>query len=153
MTKTVPNPALDKLHHYYQPAPPLWTPQTIGWYVLFVIIALLLFWFAVHVIRAWVRNRYRREALSELTTATPDQFSTLLKRTALAAWPREKIASLSGDAWIDFLNSSAKNDLFHGLLGERIEEIALHQNIVSQEDEHTLRALTAEWIRSHRVQA
>ena len=43
---TAPNTALDKLHDYYQPAPPTWTPQTIGWYVLFGIVALLLLWFA-----------------------------------------------------------------------------------------------------------
>jgi Domain of unknown function (DUF4381) len=153
VTNTAPNTTLDKLHDYYQPAPPAWIPQTIGWYVVFAIAALLLLWFAIHVIRRWLANRYRREALRELAIATPDRFSALLKRTALAAWPREKVASLSGDAWLQFLNDAAATESFQSTPGSRIEELALLGNATSVEDEQALRAIAAEWIRRHRVQA
>ena len=53
---------LDNLHDFYQPQPPSWHPQTIGWYVVFTIAALLLLWLAVHLILRWRENRYRREA-------------------------------------------------------------------------------------------
>ena len=148
-----PNPALDKLHDYYQPAPPAWTPQTIGWYVLFGIVALLLLWVAIHAIRRWLVNRYRREALRELAIVTPDQFSALLKRTALAAWPREKVASLSGDAWLKFLSDAGATESFRSAPGNRIEELALRAGSPSIEDEQILRTTVAEWIRRHRVQA
>jgi Domain of unknown function (DUF4381) len=146
------NPALSKLHDYYQPAPPRWVPQTIGWYVLFTIIALLLLWLLFHAVRQWFANRYRRDALRELATATPDQFSVLLKRTALAAWPREKVASLSGDDWLSFLNAAMKTDAFITTPGNRIEQLALRQDSMSTDDEHALRAITAQWIRRHHVQ-
>jgi hypothetical protein len=144
---------LDKLHDFYQPPPPAWTPQTIGWYVLFAIVGLWVLWMIVHSMRRWLANRYRREALHELTLLSPDQFSILLKRTALAAWPREKVASLSGEAWLTFLSDSANNTLFHHAPGNRIEEIALRPVDLSNEDEQELRKLAAEWIRRHRVQA
>jgi hypothetical protein len=147
------NPALEKLHGFYQPTPPAWTPQTIGWYALFSILVMSLLWVAARMIRSWLGNRYRRQALKELVAASPNQFSALLKRTALAAWPREKIASLSGDAWLKFLNEVAPSDIFQRAPGNRIEEIAFHQGVVSIEDEKALRLLTAEWIRRHRVQA
>jgi hypothetical protein len=143
---------LDKLHDFYQPPPPAWTPQTIGWYVVFAVIALLALWMAIHSLRRWLSNRYRREALRELALLQPEQFSTLLKRTALSAWPRDKVASLSGDAWLKFLNESAKSNSFHQTPGNRIEEIALRSQTLSSEDEQTLRKVTAEWIRRHRVQ-
>ena len=143
---------LDKLHDFYQPPPPAWTPQTIGWYVVFAILALLVIWMTIHSLRRWLANRYRREALRELALLQPEQFSTLLKRTALSAWPREKVASLSGEAWINFLNESAKNNSFHQIPGNRIEEIALRSQTLSSEDEQTLRKITDEWIRRHRVQ-
>jgi hypothetical protein len=148
---TAPNTALDKLHDYYQPAPPAWTPQTIGWYVLFGIVALLLLWFAIHTARRWLANRYRREAARELVLATPDQFSALLKRTALAAWPREKVASLNGDAWLRFLGDAAATDSFQSAPGNQIEELALCGKATPVEDEQALRTIAAEWIRRHRV--
>ena len=70
---------LDKLHDFYQPLPPAWTPQTIGWYVLFAVAGLVVLWLVVHTVRRWFRNRYRREALHELALLPAEQFSTLLK--------------------------------------------------------------------------
>jgi hypothetical protein len=144
---------LDKLHDFYQPPPPTWTPQTLGWCIVFAIAGLILLWIIVHGIRRWLRDRYRREALRELALLQPRQFSALLKRTALTAWPREKVASLNGEAWLHFLDTSAKTDHFLNSPGSRLEEIALQPGTVSDEEEQQLRKLAAEWIRRHRVQA
>lgn len=142
---------LDKLHDFYQPPPPAWTPQTVGWYVLFTIAGLLVLWMIVHLVRRWFANRYRREALRELALLPPEQFAALLKRTALAAWSREKVASLSGEAWLTFLDESADGNLFHRSPADRIEEMALRSETLSSEDEQSLRKTTAEWIRRHHV--
>jgi len=141
---------LDKLHDFYQPPPPSWRPQTIGWYAVFAIAALLLLWLAVHLIRRWIADRYRREALHELAQARPEQLSELLKRTALSLWPREKVASLSGDAWLKFLDGSARNDLFQSAPASLLEEIALRPVSLSSEDESAVRKAAATWIRKHR---
>lgn len=150
MTSDAP---LAKLHDFYQPPSPAWTPQTVGWYVLFAIIAILLLGLSVHLIRKWRANRYRREALRSLATASPNQFSELLKRTALAAWPRESVASLSGEAWLDFLNKTSGTESFHDAPANRIEEVALRSIHTSAEDEEALRSAAFFWIRRHRVQA
>jgi Domain of unknown function (DUF4381) len=143
---------LDRLHDFSQPAPPAWTPQTIGWYVLFAIVGLLLLWLTVRTIRQWLANRYRRAALHKLAFLPPVQFSALLKSTALVVWPRARIASLTGAAWLEFLNKSGPDELFTTAPGNRIEEIALQPATLSSEDEQKLRQLTAEWVRRHRVQ-
>lgn len=144
---------LDKLNDFYQPPPPAWTPQTPGWYVLFTVIGILIIWLVVHFIRRWFANRYRREALHELTLIPPHEFSALLKRTSLAAWPRAQVASLSGESWLAFLNQSSGEKLFDHSPANRVEEIALHPEALSSEDEQTLREAVADWIRRHRVQA
>ena len=144
---------LDKLHDFYQPPPPAWTPQTVGWYVVFAIAGLIALWAIIHNLRRWHANAYRRQALRELQTVPPDQFSALIKRTALSVWPREKVASLSGEAWLSFLNQTAASGLFQVSPANRIEEVALRAQPLSGSEEQALRAATAEWIRRHRVQA
>jgi hypothetical protein len=141
---------LDKLHDFYQPPPPSWRPQTIGWYAVFAIAALLVLWFAGHLIRRWIADRYRREALHELAQVRPEQLSELLKRTALSLWPSESVASLSGDAWLKFLDESAHSNLFQSAPASLLEEIALRPVSLSSEEESALRNAAATWIRKHR---
>ena len=66
------------------------------------------------------RNRYRREALRTLAVIesqadhrpgkVASQIAALLKRTALAAYPRRRIAKLHGADWARFLCQSANDD-------------------------------------------
>lgn len=144
---------LDKLHDFYQPPAPPWTPQTVGWYVVFAIVGVLLLWAVVHFVRKWIANGYRREALRELTLARADGISALLKRAALSAWPRETVAQLSGDAWLSFLSTTSSGDAFRCSPGNRVEEIALKPSALSSEEENALRRVAEDWIRRHRVQA
>ena len=143
---------LDELHDFYQPPPPPWTPQTIGWYVVFAIVGVFLLWCVVHFTRRWLADRYRREALRELTQTPADGISALLKRAALSAWPREMVAPLSGGAWLSFLSATAGVESFQHSPGNRVEEIALKSTTLSSEEEATLRGVAAHWIRRHRVQ-
>jgi hypothetical protein len=145
-------PGIDKLHDFALPQPPSWAPQTTAWYVVFGIIALLLLWSVVRWTRRWIANRYRREALRELATLSAQDYSALLKRTALAAWPRKSVASLTGESWLKFLDESAAAESFRREPGNRIEELAISGAGVSPEEEEILRQISARWIRRHRVQ-
>lgn len=60
-------------------------------------------------------NRYRREALAELArieraggdpSELLDQVALLVRRVALAAFPRPRVVSLVGPAWLAFLDRS-----------------------------------------------
>ncbi len=109
--------ALQHLADVAIPPPVPWTPQTAGWAVLAVLLLLGLIWFIVWAVRHRRANRYRRVALTELKhiesrwraddAAALADLPALLKRTALAAWPREAVAGLSGMAWVDFLAAHA----------------------------------------------
>ena len=71
------------------PAVSLWPPAPGWWIVAAAGLAAAAILSAAAVAR-YQRNAYRREALRQLDTVDPGGISTVLKRTALAAWPRDR---------------------------------------------------------------
>jgi hypothetical protein len=94
-------------------------------------------------------NRYRREALREIESCPDEQIDVLVKRCALAAWPRERVASLSGQRWLEFLDESYEGRRFTEGPGRPLAE-EVYRN-ASSFDVPALRQLAREWIRRHRV--
>ncbi|MFW1676336.1 DUF4381 domain-containing protein [Pontibacter sp. JAM-7] len=93
-----------------------WWPPAPGWWLLALLVVVLLY-----LTVRWIRQRLQnpsRFALAELksierayqTHQNPRQLlihcNALLKRMALTLYPREEVADLSGDAWVDFLQRS-----------------------------------------------
>jgi hypothetical protein len=115
--------SLENLRDLALPAPAPWWPPAPGWWILgagLVTAGLVALW------RAWRRYRadaYRRQARRELDAiarrldagllagATAD-LATVLKRTALAAFPRAQVASLTGPAWLSFLDWTGNTTAF-----------------------------------------
>ena len=104
------------------PEPPSYRPQTIGWAILAGLALLGLLIWGIQRYRRWRRDRYRRAALQRLAAleklAPVDQATALtqlpllLKQTALAAYPREQVAQLSGKTWLTFLDGTYPGQSF-----------------------------------------
>jgi hypothetical protein len=144
-----PSPDLSKLHDFYQPPPPSWVPQTAGWYGLLALFCVFAIWLIARSVARWLSNRYRREALRQLQNAPANQFSALLKQTAMAVWPREDVASLSGEEWLRFLSESSGLEEFESAPGSLIEDAAISGQPMTADGEHRLRQLASEWVRTH----
>ena len=94
---------------------------------LAVLVAAVVLALLVRQVMRYRANRYRREALIELQALERDlrdpatrrhavqALAALLKRTALAAWPRADVAPLSGAAWIAFLRKQEDDGVAEGL--------------------------------------
>lgn len=162
-----PDPAsLDNLHDIVAPPPVPWWPPAPGWWIVGAVIAYLVAWGAVRALHAWQQSRYRREALRALrgiereaasADARPQalrQLGELLKRTALSAWPREQVASLTGHAWWSFLDrTSNMHDFVDTGAGAVIEQAAYDDRAAAGVDgrRFTELAISVEnWIRRHR---
>jgi hypothetical protein len=128
-------------------------PQTAGWYVVFALLLLLILWSIWRVLLHWRGNRYRREALRELPNTSASAIPVLLKRTALAAWPREQVASLSGERWLRFLQTTGGASSFVDGFGQTLVDLECRAVSLSPDDERALRQAAGEWIRRHRVRA
>jgi hypothetical protein len=97
---------IDRLAEPAEPAPVSMMPQTVGWAVLGALAALVLTWLVVRAVRHWRADAYRRAALKALDGAgdDPAAVSEILRRAALVAYGRPRVASLHGAEWLAFLD-------------------------------------------------
>jgi Domain of unknown function (DUF4381) len=123
---------------------------------LLVVAAIIAAWqFA----RRWRANRYRRQALAELKQIThtlkdsPQELTTrvslLVRRTALAAFPREQVAPLSGAAWLGFLDHTSGRTEFSRGAGRCLASAPYARTEPDDNQEAALIDLTRYWIRCH----
>ncbi len=112
---------LAELRGYHPPDPVSWWPPAPGWWLLALLIVGLLTWVMVWALGARRQRRLARAApraaLDELAalraahardgdaTAFARGLSRLLRRFALARYPRRAVAGLSGEDWLAFLDA------------------------------------------------
>jgi hypothetical protein len=155
-----PDPgSLDRLHDIVAPAPVPWWPPAPGWYVVGGLVLVLLgagLWAAL--VR-WERNGYRRAGLKELERITRDprapgavvEIAELLKRVALAAFPRARVASLTGETWLRFLDATAATDVFTRGAGRVLGDAAYRSTVALDPGEFSqLADAVGYWIGHHR---
>lgn len=149
--------SLQNLHDIVAPAPVGWWPPAPGWYVLLALLAAGALLLTFSRARRYRRNRYRRAALQRLAAIREGQASgqasaelaRLLKQTALAAWPRKQVASLSGQAWADFLASTGASEAG----AAQLSRAAYRGEDLDDSQMQGLFAAAEHWIRHHRTGA
>jgi hypothetical protein len=105
---------------------------------------------------AWKRhhNRYRRDALADLdhilaTKPTAAALELLIRRTALAVFPRDTIAPLTGSAWLSFLDKAYGGHEFSQGVGQRLSVAPYSPQSISSAELGPLADLVRRWIRVH----
>ena len=147
---------LENLHDVIAPSPvPFWPPAP-GWYFLLGTFVCVLLFMMIRLIHHWQQQHYRREALTilEATSLSPSALATLLKRTALSVWSREKVASLTGSDWLSFLDEKGKTQDFTKGIGTQLESAVYDSKIASSINEEELlklQNLVRHWIKNHHV--
>lgn len=127
-------------------------PQTAGWWVVGAAL-LLMNALAMFVWRRHYRaSAYRRAGLDALAEAgqDPAAIAMVLRRTALAGFPRERVASLHGSEWLDFLDATGPGAAFTGSTeGAQLASAPYRQAQASS----GLQAKARLWIKTHKVRA
>ncbi|MBX9827417.1 MAG: DUF4381 domain-containing protein [Xanthobacteraceae bacterium] len=142
------------------PAPVGLWPQTWESRLAAVVLAAGLIAGVAWLVRWWSANRYRRAALSELgriehtldNMAPADlaaALASLVRRTALAAFPREQVAPLAGPAWLSFLDKTCGGRDFSDGPGRTLA-ISAYQR--SPADPRALVVVVRHWIKAHHVE-
>lgn len=109
------NPVLRGMEEVILGPSAAWWPVAPGWWVLAGIVFFVLLRTVLRRLRQWFQDRYRREGLRALrhleSIGEPGNRAAacneLLKRVALATYPRPEIASLAGSGWVSWLESVA----------------------------------------------
>lgn len=165
MQPTTPDPAsLANLHDIVVPEPVSLWPLAPGWYGLAWVFLVALVCWAGWRLRQWRLNRYRRVALAELEQleaaaydpsrriAVLGELPTLVKRVALAAWPRETVASLSGPSLLAFLDDTGRTQAFQVGPGKVLPALAYDVRMAAAlDDEHIASLFDAVrgWVKRH----
>ena len=124
---------LSQLHDIHLPESIGRWPLAPGWYVLATILIATGLLMGLLCYRHYSYGRAKRAALKELAIYQKQyqhdansqlctaNISELLKRVALAYYPRTRVAGLQGEAWLIFLNSTAKGVNFNSVRMQLLE--------------------------------
>jgi Ca-activated chloride channel family protein len=138
----------------------LW-PQTLTARVAVAVLAAAVIaavWSFLHRRRV---NRYRREALAELdriehtlegnktTVGLVADLALLVRRTALAAFPREQVAALAGPAWLAFLDRTGDGTEFSRGAGRMLATSPYQRSRPDAGELRSLVDLVRRWIKVH----
>jgi hypothetical protein len=151
---------LAELRGYHLPEAVSWWPPAPGWWVLLGVVLLsgaLALWWGLRRRRCHAAARQAVRELQILRTALAARrdhaefvrgLSRLLRRYVLAAFPRHRVAALTGDDWLAFLDTHGGDGRFRDGPGRQLVEAPYRPAAeVAAED---LAALVADWIRRNR---
>ena len=146
--------SLENLHDLVMPVPVPWWPPALGWVIVSAALFTVLSWWLIRAIRHWQSNSYRREALVllEKSDGSGAELPTLIKRVALSAYPRERVASLTGEEWLAFLDHTGHTDAFTTGAGRWLARLAYEPRLtalLSTTELTGLRTAVRDWILRH----
>lgn len=163
---TTPHDPLAGLRAYHLPDAVAWWPPAPGWWLLGLILLLSLTGLGWWLMRRRRRHAAARAAARELAAlharlaaqgggadtgvaaAFARDLSKLLRRYAIAAFPRRDVAALTGEQWLRFLDRHGGDGQFQAGPGKALAE-APYQRAADVAPEQ-LAALVERWIRHNR---
>lgn len=152
--------ALVQLKDIHLPPAIGWWPLAPGWYVLMALFFIVAVFCMYRAYQRYLNGRAKKHALTLLdlyttqyakegnTQLTSARISELLKRVALVYYPRQQVASIHGQAWINFLNKTSNKLDF-----EAVKALLLDSPFKPNErvDLHPLITLAKLWIKQRTV--
>ncbi|TPW18465.1 MAG: hypothetical protein FD130_226 [Halothiobacillaceae bacterium] len=152
---------LETLRDIHTPPPISWWPPAVGWWwllLIFILLSVALYW--------WLQRRQRSQGHSptiaqQLLTELLDEYkisgnkqrllsetTILLKRYAKNRYPQQRPETLSGEAWLDFLDGSGGQGQFRAHFGA-----ALYSAVYAREPQIDVIAfarLAEQWLTQQR---
>lgn len=163
MTPAAATPALALRDIHLPGAPSLWPPAP-GWWGLAVLLLALIAWGVPALLRRR-RLRQQRERLfaalaalhsglaSDRSPAQLARIGQLLRRLALMRYPRADVASLSGGAWLRFLDDSGGEGGFSDGPGRVLADGPYRRRLPPDLDIDGLTALVRNWVEKNAQRA
>ena len=118
----------------------------------------LLIWLALRLYKRITRNTALKSARKILLNIKQDtdqddfeklcQLSVLIRRVAISLAPRTKVASLIGQAWLDYLDSSMNGKAFSEGVGRQLIDGPYRDKATQQVDLAELITLCENWLKA-----
>ncbi|MEZ8369290.1 DUF4381 domain-containing protein [Vibrio splendidus] len=121
------------------PSAPSWWPLAWGWWAV-IVTAIALIALVFFIVKRGQKNQYaKNEALAcfrdsqPSNTLSPSAAQDIVRQAALSYFPRDKVAGLSGDDWLAFLDAQLAKPLFAAKQSQWQQ--ALYQDTALMSDE------------------
>lgn len=150
------NPDLP-LRDIHIPAPVGWWPPAQGWWLLAICIPALLallFWLYKRLTRQTAVKAAKRELAALRQNAALDDrqklaaLSVLFRRTAVSLFPRADTASLTGEAWLAFLQRPLQDTRFTEGAGRLLLDAPYRREAPDSETLQALFKLYEDWLKA-----
>ncbi|MCX7066634.1 MAG: DUF4381 domain-containing protein [Methylococcales bacterium] len=135
-----------------------WFPPALGWWLLVVLIPLLLmflYWCYQRLTRK-TSLKTAKKILNTIKNSTANnseklvELSALLRRVAISVAPRAQTASLIGQAWLTFLDSSLNDAPFTKGAGRCLADAPYRQSPPSEQEIFQLISLCEDWLKAQK---
>ncbi|MFZ2726321.1 MAG: DUF4381 domain-containing protein [Methylococcaceae bacterium] len=132
-----------------------WFPPALGWWLLAITLPLLVLFLVKYYQRLTRQTALKtaKKQLTEISTRSANnteklrELSVLLRRVAITLVPRHEVASLTGQAWLQFLDSSLKDAPFSSGAGRCLLDAPYRNSPLSDSELNTLLQLSAQWLK------
>ncbi|WP_019864365.1 DUF4381 domain-containing protein [Methylovulum miyakonense] len=133
-----------------------WWPPAVGWWLLAVVIAgLVVFLYGLYkrLTRKTAVKNARTLLLAIKNNRDLDnaqklcELSILLRRVSMSISPRSDVASLTGRAWLAFLDSQLKDSRFSSGIGVLLADAPYRQKPLSDAETAELVKLCEDWLK------
>lgn len=146
------------LKDIHLPEPISWWPPAPGWWVMAIMLLVAIGFGTFFLMQKLKKNRYRKEGIKELESVLDkanaitaplflQEISKIMRRVAIQSYGRDKIASLTGEKWLRFLDKTGKTTEFSKgegtVLGTTLYQADCELDMAK------VHALAQKWIKGH----
>ncbi len=134
-----------------------WWPPAVGWWILLILLPLsvyFLYCLYKHLTRKTAKKSAKKVLMQiKHNNELSDQdklleLSKLLRRVAVSQKKRSDVASLTGRAWLDYLQSSVAGTSFTSGIGKYLADAHYQRTQMSGIDMDELTALCETWLNA-----
>jgi len=157
------NPDELPLRDIHLPEPVSWWPPAPGWWLLAGLLLLLAGGIYIYRLLAQ-KKRLRETVLAELERirqqhlrdrndiVLAQNLSSLLRRASISFYPREDVASLTGEDWLAYLDRTSATPEFDSDIGKLLVNAPYQRTVNAHDDSgQALLDLCENWLRAQPV--
>jgi len=135
----------------------IWWPPAIGWWLMALLVILLIaggIWLVKHLTRKTAIKTAKKLLLSIKQNTEIDnqqklvELSKLIRRVAVSNLPRSRVAGLTGQDWLLFLDSSVKGAPFSEGIGQLLANAPYRNTSPSDGEISQLLSLCQDWLNA-----
>ena len=119
---------LHQLKDVQLPQPISWWPLAPGWYLVFAFVILCLVGLALLYRRKLARQRRRQRIIEQFDKLQAQgnvaKAMAYIKQVAINVYPARELETLQGQAWVDFLQSTARSVTLSSHIQQQLGHVA-----------------------------